>query len=158
MLDAEADALCGAQRYERSPDWVDARAGSYERQFYTKAGKVTLKMSKLRKQTFETAIIERYRRREASVKLIISNTCPWLVESGAEYYPAANWQRCPFTSTATFLAVCRTPGSSKWPTCSRPSHAQESLGVAQKAQAMTKQLRQRNSPRPLICSSNPSVK
>jgi putative transposase len=27
MLDAEADALCGAQRYERSADRVDTRAG-----------------------------------------------------------------------------------------------------------------------------------
>ncbi|MCB1762048.1 MAG: transposase, partial [Gammaproteobacteria bacterium] len=26
MLDAEADALCGAQRYERSPDRIDTRA------------------------------------------------------------------------------------------------------------------------------------
>jgi len=68
MLDAEADVLCGAQRYERSPDRVDTRAGSYERQFHTKAGEVTLKMPKLRKQTFETAIIERYRRREASIE------------------------------------------------------------------------------------------
>lgn len=68
MLDAEADQLCGAQRYERSPDRVDTRAGSYERQFHTKAGEVTLKMPKLRKQTFETAIIERYRRREASIE------------------------------------------------------------------------------------------
>jgi len=33
MLDVEADVLCGAQRYERSPDRVDTRAGSYERQF-----------------------------------------------------------------------------------------------------------------------------
>lgn len=68
MLEAEADELCGAQRYERSPDRVDTRAGSYERQFHTKAGQVTLKMPKLRKQTFETAIIERYRRREASIE------------------------------------------------------------------------------------------
>jgi transposase-like protein len=68
MLDAEADTLCGAQRYERSPDRVDTRAGSYERQFHTKAGEVTLKMLKLFKQTFETAIIERYRRREVSVE------------------------------------------------------------------------------------------
>jgi len=37
MLDAEADALCGVQRYERSPDRVDTRAGSYQRQFHTKA-------------------------------------------------------------------------------------------------------------------------
>ena len=67
MLDAEADALCGAQRYERSPDRVDTRAGSYERSLHTKAGEVTLKVPKLRRQTFETAIIERYRRRHDEV-------------------------------------------------------------------------------------------
>jgi transposase-like protein len=68
MLDAEADALCGAQRYERSPDRIDTRAGSYDRKLHTKAGEVNLKMPKLRKQTFETAIIERYRRREVSIE------------------------------------------------------------------------------------------
>lgn len=68
MLDAEADALCGAQRYERSADRVDTRAGSYDRKLHTKAGEVSLKVPKLRKQTFETAIIERYRRREASIE------------------------------------------------------------------------------------------
>jgi transposase-like protein len=68
MLDAEADQLCGAQRYERSPDRVDTRAGSYERKLHTKAGEVNLKVPKLRSQTFETAIIERYRRREASIE------------------------------------------------------------------------------------------
>ena len=68
LLDAEADALCGAQRYERSPDRVDTRAGHYERKFHSKAGEVTLKMPKLRQQTFETAIIERYKRREASIE------------------------------------------------------------------------------------------
>ena len=68
MLDAEADELCGAQRYERSPDRVDTRAGSYERKLHTKAGEVNLKVPKLRKQTFESAIIERYRRREASIE------------------------------------------------------------------------------------------
>ena len=30
LLDAEADALCGAQRYERSPDRTDYGAGSYD--------------------------------------------------------------------------------------------------------------------------------
>ena len=68
LLDAEADALCGAQRYERSPDRTDYRAGSYDRRLHTKAGEVTLKMPKLRKQAFETAIIERYRRRESSIE------------------------------------------------------------------------------------------
>jgi len=68
LLDAEADALCGAQRYERSPDRTDYRAGSYDRKLHTKAGEVTLKMPKLRRQPFETAIIERYRRRETSIE------------------------------------------------------------------------------------------
>lgn len=68
MLDAEADALCGAQRYERSPERIDTRAGSYDRKLHTKAGEVNLKVPKLRKQTFETAIIERYRRRESSIE------------------------------------------------------------------------------------------
>jgi Transposase and inactivated derivatives len=57
LLDAEADALCGAQRYERSPDRTDYRAGSYDRTLHTKAGEVTLKMPKLRHPAFETAII-----------------------------------------------------------------------------------------------------
>jgi putative transposase len=68
MLDAEADRLCGAGRYERSEGRKDTRAGSYERALHTKAGEVKLKMPKLRRQTFETAIIERYRRRESSVE------------------------------------------------------------------------------------------
>ncbi len=65
LLDAEADQLCGAKRYERSPDRVDTRAGSYERGLQTKAGQVTLKVPRLRSLPFETQIIERYRRRES---------------------------------------------------------------------------------------------
>jgi transposase-like protein len=68
LLDAEADRLCNAQRYERTEARRDTRAGHYERGLQTKAGDVTLKVPKLRRQTFETAIIERYRRREASVE------------------------------------------------------------------------------------------
>jgi len=68
MLEAEADEMCNAQRYERSPDRVDTRAGHYTRKLHTKAGEVEVKMPKLRKQTFETAIIERYRRRDISIE------------------------------------------------------------------------------------------
>lgn len=68
LLDAEADEICRAQRYERSADRVDTRAGHYERKLETKAGEVRLKIPKLRRLPFETAIIERYRRREASVE------------------------------------------------------------------------------------------
>ncbi len=68
LLDAEADRLCGAERYERTESRRDTRAGTYERKLQTKAGEVTLKVPKLRQATFETAIIERYRRRESSVE------------------------------------------------------------------------------------------
>lgn len=68
LLDAEADALCGAKRYERNPERADTRAGHYERQLQTKAGAVTLKVPRLRSLPFETQIIERYRRRESSVE------------------------------------------------------------------------------------------
>lgn len=68
LLDAEADQLCGAKRYERSADRVDTRAGSYDRKLQTKAGEVNLKVPRLRSLPFETQIIERYRRRESSVE------------------------------------------------------------------------------------------
>jgi transposase-like protein len=68
LLDAEADQLCNAARYERTEARQDTRAGHYKRKLHTKAGEVTLNVPKLRQQKFETAIIERYRRRESSVE------------------------------------------------------------------------------------------
>jgi len=68
LLDAEADRLCGAGRYERTDARKDTRAGSYERRLQTRVGQVKLKMPKLRNLPFETAIIEKYRRREISVE------------------------------------------------------------------------------------------
>jgi transposase-like protein len=68
LLDKEAEELCGAKRYERSVERLDTRAGHYTRQLQTKAGEVELKVPKLRTLKFETAIIERYQRRESSVE------------------------------------------------------------------------------------------
>src|SRR5580700_8424922 len=68
LLDAEADELCGAKRYERSETRRDTRAGHYSRHLHTKAGEVELKVPKLRSLPFESAVIERYRRRESSVE------------------------------------------------------------------------------------------
>ena len=68
MLDAEADQLCNAQKYERSDKRANGRAGHYQRNFHTKAGDVQLNIPKLRYAKFETAIIERYKRRESSVE------------------------------------------------------------------------------------------
>ena len=60
--------MVGAARYERSADRQDYRSGSYIRKLQTKAGEVELNIPKLREQTFQTAIIERYRRRESSIE------------------------------------------------------------------------------------------
>jgi transposase-like protein len=68
MLEQEARQLLCAERYERTEGRKDTRAGHYNRGLETRAGKVKLKIPKLRQLTFETAIIERYKRREASVE------------------------------------------------------------------------------------------
>lgn len=68
MLDAEADEITQAHKYERTESRTDTRAGHYHRKLVTKAGEVELKIPKLRKLPFETAIIERYKRREESVE------------------------------------------------------------------------------------------
>lgn len=68
LLDAEADRLTNASRYERTEGRKDTRAGSYHRKLITKAGEVDLKVPRLRTLPFESAIIERYKRREISVE------------------------------------------------------------------------------------------
>jgi putative transposase len=68
LLDEEASRLCNARRYERTEGRKDQRAGYYTRTLQTKAGEVDIKMPKLRTLPFETAIIERYKRRESSVE------------------------------------------------------------------------------------------
>lgn len=68
LLDAEAEALCQASKHERSPRRKDYRSGYYSRKLETKAGAVDLRVPKLRTLPFDSAIIQRYRRRESSVE------------------------------------------------------------------------------------------
>ncbi|WP_024345670.1 IS256 family transposase [Lacrimispora indolis] len=68
LLDREAEELVNAEKYERSGERKGYRSGHYSRSFQTTAGEVKLKMPKLKGVPFETAIIERYRRRECSVE------------------------------------------------------------------------------------------
>jgi len=59
MLDEEAAELCNAER-------KNYPSGHYQRKLQTSAGEVELSIPKLRLAPFETAIIDRYRRRESS--------------------------------------------------------------------------------------------
>ena len=68
LLDHEAEELVNAEKYERSGNRKGYRSGHYNCNFQTTAGDVTLKIPKLKGVQFETAIIERYRRRECSVE------------------------------------------------------------------------------------------
>ena len=64
MLDAEADKLYNAERYQRKR----SRASYYQRKLLTKTSEVKLDVPKLRQQKFETAFIKRYKRSESSFR------------------------------------------------------------------------------------------
>ncbi len=68
LLEKEAESLTQAARYERSEARQGYRSGHYDRSLTTTSGDVTLHMPRLKGVSFETAIIERYRRRESSVE------------------------------------------------------------------------------------------
>lgn len=69
LLEQEAEGLTQAARYEqRSEARQGYRSGRYDRNLTTTSGDVTLHVPRLKGVSFETAIIERYRRRESSVE------------------------------------------------------------------------------------------
>ena len=67
LLEKEAESLTQAARYERSEARQGYRSGHYDRNLTTTSGDVTLHIPRFKGVPFETAIIERYRRRESNV-------------------------------------------------------------------------------------------
>ena len=88
LLEKEAESLTQAARYERSEARQGYRSGHYDRNLTTTSGDVTLHMPRLKGVSFETAIIERYRRRESSVEER-SLRCIWQAS------PCAGWRTSP---------------------------------------------------------------
>ena len=68
LLDEEADEMVGAERYERTAAREAYRSGHYKRKLVATSGEVVLDVPKLRGATFQTAVIERYRRRETGAE------------------------------------------------------------------------------------------
>ena len=62
LLEEEAKALTNAAKYERTQEREGYRSGHYSRNLTTTSGDVTLNMPKLKGVSFDTAIIERYKR------------------------------------------------------------------------------------------------
>ena len=67
LLEKEAESLTQAARYERSEARQGYRSGHYDRNLTTTSSDVTLHVPRFKGVPFETAIIERYRRRESNV-------------------------------------------------------------------------------------------
>ena len=68
LLEAEAEKLTQAARYERSECRQGYRGGHYDLNLTTSSGDLRLYVARLKGVSFETAIIERYCRRESSVE------------------------------------------------------------------------------------------
>ena len=85
LLEKEAESLTQAARYERSKARQGYRSGHYDRNLTTTSGDVTLHVPRLKGVSFETAIIERYRRRGSSVEAA-SSRCTWQAS------PCAGWR------------------------------------------------------------------
>ena len=86
LLEKEAESLTQAARYERSEARQGYRSGHYDRNLTTTSGDVTLHMPRLKGVSFETAIIERYRRR---VEAALIEMYPWQAS------PCTVWRTSP---------------------------------------------------------------
>jgi Transposase, Mutator family len=107
---------------------VDTRAGHYVRKLETKAGSVKLKVPNLRNLPFERAIINRYRRGEASVEeslveMYLAGVSDLLERIAIGASPrSASWtqrrNRLAFNPRARAMEAIDTPGCWQAPTAS----------------------------------------
>lgn len=68
LLEQEAEQLTQTAHYERNEARGSCFSGHHDRNLTTTSGNITLHVPRLKGVSFETAIIERYRRRESSVE------------------------------------------------------------------------------------------
>ena len=68
VIKGQLKELTQAARYERNEARQGCRSGHYDRNLTTTSGNVTLHTPRLKGVSFETAIIERYHRRESSAE------------------------------------------------------------------------------------------
>jgi len=68
ILEARADDLCGASRYEQNEDRVDYRNGHRDRSLVTRLGSIEIQMPRLRGQSILTGgLFEKYKRSEQAL-------------------------------------------------------------------------------------------
>ena len=71
LIEAEATAVIGAARYERTPDRVTERNGVRPRELMTKAGTVELAVPKLRQGSFFPSVLEPRRRIDQALYAVV---------------------------------------------------------------------------------------
>ena len=113
LLEAEAEKLTQAARYERSEARQGYRSGHYDRNLTTTTGDVTLHVPRLKGISFETAIIERYRRRESSVEeALIEMYLAGVSVQPVEDITEALWAvRCPHPPSANAIEYLELSGT-----------------------------------------------
>ena len=168
MLEAEAEKLTQAARYERNEQRQGYRSGHYSRNLTTTSGDVTLKVPKLKGISFETAIIERYRREVLGaaegmkedksswvsffqwlrsrgldgVKLVVGDKCLSMLEAVGEVFPEAKYQRCTVHFYRNVFSVTPRSKVKLVAKMLKAIHAQESKKAArEKAKVVVEQLR-----------------
>lgn len=75
LMDAEADALCGASYGERSPDRVNQRNGRRARDFDTRVGTIGLQIPKLRRGSYFPDWLLQPRRRAEQALIAVVAEC-----------------------------------------------------------------------------------
>ena len=93
MLDEEADLIANAARYERSDGRKAYRAGHYARRFTVKAGRLGLKVPKLKGAVFESAVSRPRRAAGAVVPVSRAST-----SMHSKSVPVASKPRASFTT------------------------------------------------------------
>jgi len=74
VLDLEFSQFLGAEPYERSQDRKGYRNGYYQRELFTRVGRLTLRVPRDRKGRFSTDIFERYQRSEKALVLALQES------------------------------------------------------------------------------------
>ena len=115
LLEKEAESLTQAARYERSEARQGYRSGHYDRNLTTTSGDVTLHVPRLKGVSFETAIIERYRRRESSVEeALIEMYLAGVSVRRVEDITEALWGSVPRRNTGTSWSASPAIPPSSW--------------------------------------------
>ena len=109
LMSAEADAVCGAEYGERSPERVNVRNGYRHRDFDTRAGTLDVAIPKLRSGSyFPDWLLERRRRAERALTTVVA-TC---------YLLGVSTRRMEKLSSPWASPGCRSRRSARWPAIS----------------------------------------